>query len=294
MKIRVPATSANLGPGFDALGLALALYDEIEFEVVSGRSSVEITGAGAGELPTDGRHLVLAAARAAFAACGAEPPALALRCTNRIPQQRGLGSSAAAIVAGIAIARALHPGALDETAAVQLAGRLEGHADNVAACLLGGLIVTWREGDADRAVRLDPAPDLQAVAFVPPDRSETAQMRGLLPESVSHRDATHNTGRAALLVHALTTRPDLLLPATEDRLHQPYRAPAMPAAATLVRELRDAGIAGLVSGAGPTVLALGSGATFAQSARDVASSGVSSGWKTIAVPVDTTGAGVTS
>lgn len=294
MRVRVPATSANLGPGFDALGLALALYDNIEFDLTSGPSRVEIEGEGAGELPTDERHLVLASARAAFAACGEEPPALALRCTNRIPQQRGLGSSAAAIVAGITIVRALRPGALDEGAAVRLAGRLEGHADNVAACLLGGLTVSWREGATDRAVRLDPAPDLQAVAFVPPDRSNTAEMRGLLPRDVPHHDAVHNTGRSALLVHALTGCPDLLFPATEDRLHQPYRAAAMPGTAALVRDLRNAGIAGMVSGAGPTVLALGSGAAFAQSARAIASSGAFPGWKTIAVPVDTTGAGVTA
>ncbi|MGH3681747.1 MAG: homoserine kinase, partial [Natronosporangium sp.] len=156
--VRVPASSANLGPGFDALGLALALYDEVSAEAVAGPTTVTVHGAGAGELPTDHRHLVVQALHAGFAALGEPPPAVALTCRNRIPQARGLGSSSAAIVAGVLLARALAPGGdrLDGPALLRLAARIEGHPDNVAPCLRGGLTIAWTGPDGARAVGLLP------------------------------------------------------------------------------------------------------------------------------------------
>jgi len=255
VKVRVPASSANLGSGFDALGLALALYDEIEVEVTGGGLTIEVTGEGAGMLPPDEAHLVIRGLRAAARRLGLDLPGVFLRCTNAIPHSRGLGSSAAAVVAGIAAAYGLAGRDLDEDA-LRLAAEFEGHADNVAASLFGGLVLTWREGESHRAVRLDPHPDLRPVALVADERSSTAATRGLLPDRVPHADAAFSAARCALAVHAITTDPALLLPATEDRLHQDYRESAWPATLRLVRALRDNQVAATVSGAGPTVLAL--------------------------------------
>jgi homoserine kinase len=255
----VPATSANLGPGFDALGLALGLYDEVSARVTEEPGLVvEVEGEGAEDVPRDETHLVVRAMRATFDRLGAQPAGLALRCTNRIPHGRGLGSSAAAVVAGVVAARAL-AGAedkLDADGALALATALEGHPDNAAACLLGGLTIAWCDDAGAHAVRLDPSPDIDAVALVPRTSLSTEAARGMLPPTVPHRDAAHAAGRAALLVEALTHRPDVLLAATEDRLHQRYRAPAMPATAALVERLRSLGVAAVVSGAGPSVLVL--------------------------------------
>lgn len=251
----MPASTANLGSGFDALGLALALHDEIEAKVVDAGLHVEVLGEGAGEVPTDERHLVVRALRAACDAAGFHPPGIALRCRNRIPHSRGLGSSAAATVAGVLTGFALagqDPG--EHT--LQLAAGFERHADNAAAALLGGLVVAWSEGELFRAVRLEPHPSLVPVLLVPAATSATVTTRGLLPEQVPHRDAAFAAGRAALAVHALTTDPALLLPALDDRLHQPYRRAAYPATGELVDALRAAGVAAAVSGAGPAVLAL--------------------------------------
>ncbi|MCW3844100.1 homoserine kinase [Micromonospora yasonensis] len=259
VRVRVPATSANLGPGFDALGLALGLHDDVAAEVTSGGVRVVVSGEGAGELPDGDTHLVVTSMRAAFDVLGAQPPGLALECVNRIPQARGLGSSSAAIVAGVLLARALVPdGAarLDDAAALRLAAEIEGHPDNVAPCLLGGFTVAWTEPAGARAVSLPVADGVRPTVFVPGERGLTAVARAALPATVPHADAALTAGRAALLVHALTADPALLLPATVDRLHQNYRAPGMPATAALVSALREAGVAAVVSGAGPTVLAL--------------------------------------
>jgi homoserine kinase len=254
---RVPATSANLGPGFDALGLALTLYDVVEARVTGGGVTVEVRGEGAGDLPADGSHLVVRAMRRAFEVLGEQPAGLALRCTNGIPQARGLGSSSAAIVGGVELARRLvaEP-VLDDADALRVAARIEGHPDNVAPCLLGGFTIAWTEGAGARAVRLAPAPGVRPTLFVPKERGYTATARQALPAGVPHADAAFNAGRSALLVHALTTDPTLLFPATEDRLHQGYRSEAMPGTASLVAALRSVGVAAVVSGAGPTVLAL--------------------------------------
>ena len=258
-QVRTPATSANLGPGFDALGLALTLYDDLSARVTDGGCTVAVTGEGAGELPADERHLVVRAMLATFDELGERPPGLAVECVNRIPQARGLGSSSAAIVGGVQLARALVKDGfrlLDDAGALRVAARLEGHPDNVAPCLLGGFTIAWTQADGARAVRLAVADGVRPTLFVPAERGYTSTARQALPSAVPHADAAFNAGRSALLVHALTTDGSLLFPATEDRLHQRYRSEAMPGTASLVAGLRSVGVAAVVSGAGPTVLAL--------------------------------------
>ena len=256
VSVRTPATSANLGPGFDALGLALALYDDVTARVADGGFAVTVTGEGAGELPADEKHLVVRAMLTTFDELGERPPGLAVECVNRIPQARGLGSSSAAIVAGVRLARALVTG-VDFGAgdALRVAARIEGHPDNVAPCLLGGFTIAWTEGAGARAARLDTHPGVRPTIFVPAEKGYTAAARRALPPAVPHADAAFNAGRSALLVHALTKDPTLLLPATEDRLHQGYRGEAMPGTASLVAALRSVGVPAVVSGAGPSVLA---------------------------------------
>jgi homoserine kinase len=258
-RVRVPATSANLGPGFDALGLALARYDDLTARVTDAGCVVRVQGEGAGELPAGDEHLVVRAMLATFDVLGGRPGGLAVDCVNRIPQARGLGSSSAAIVAGVQLARALTENGttlLDDAGALRVAAEIEGHPDNVAPCLLGGFTIAWTEPAGARAVRLTPAAGVHPTVFVPAERGLTATARAALPPGVPHADAAFNAGRAALLVHALTTDPSLLHAATEDRLHQGYRAVGMPGTASLVAALRSVGVAAVVSGAGPTVLAL--------------------------------------
>jgi homoserine kinase len=281
VRVTVPATSANLGPGFDALGLALELHDVVEAELTDGGIEVLVSGVGAGEVPLDGDHLVVRTMRAAFSSLGVDASGLRVNCTNTIPHSRGLGSSAAAIVAGVLAARALAGAPDDAGAALALAAELEGHPDNVAPCLLGGLTIAWSSSGKAMAVALDVHPDVRPVVFVPAESLSTEAARGLLPASVPHAAAARNAGRAALLVEALTRRPDLLLDATEDELHQPYRAPAMPETLALVKDLRGRGFAAVVSGAGPSVLAL----TVAdQRIGDVP------GWQVLDLPVERRGA----
>jgi homoserine kinase len=256
--VRVPATSANLGPGFDALGLALDLVDDLHARVVGSGLRVDVSGPGE-ELPRDEKHLVVRAMRATFARLGGQPDGLELTCANRIPHGRGLGSSAAAIVGGILLARALVVGGdevLPDAQALALASELEGHPDNVAPALLGGLTVAWLDEAHAHAIRLECDARVRPVVFVPPFEASTEQARGLLPASVPHSDAAANAARAALLVAALTGAPEHLLAATGDRLHQQYRAPAMPVSAALVASLRRVGVPAVISGAGPTVLVL--------------------------------------
>jgi homoserine kinase len=277
--VRVPASSANLGPGFDALGLALTLYDDVTGEVIGDGLEIEVIGDDAVAL--DDTHLVARAMYAAFDAIGERPSGLKLSCVNAIPHGRGLGSSAAAIVGGIVLARALvEDGAarLDDAAVYQLAGELEGHPDNVAAAVFGGLTIAWLDGAAVGVERLDAAAEV--TVFIPPDAVSTEKARGLLPDQVPHGDAAYNAGRAALLVVALTSAPDRLLAATDDRLHQAYRSDAMPDSYALMRALRADGVAAIISGAGPTVLAFGHG--LAERAPE--------GWKVLELAVDSEGA----
>jgi homoserine kinase len=266
--VRVPATSANLGPGFDALGLALALHDDVVAVVGEDGVLVDVAGEGADEVARDEENLVIVAMRAAFEVFGGQPRGIELSCANRIPHGRGLGSSAAAIVAGVLLARSLVLGgdeALPMRGVLALASELEGHPDNVAACLLGSLSVAWTADDGVvDALRLEVDPVIAAVVFIPPTSASTKLGRQALPAAVPHADAVHNAARTALLVAMLTGSArqlpgdpvDVLLAATQDRLHQPYRSPGMPATAALVESLRGAGIAAVVSGSGPTVLAL--------------------------------------
>jgi homoserine kinase len=265
---RVPATSANLGPGFDSLGVAVELRDTVTAQVRGEGVRVSVSGEGAAELPTDERHLIAATMLTTFDRLGGRPDGFEIRCGNAIPQARGMGSSSAAIVAGVVLARHLvegGPAMLDETAVIRLAAELEGHPDNVAPCVLGGFTVAWTEdgtggaggrGGGARAVRLEDAKGVSPIIFVPVGRGYTAQARAALPASVPLADAAFNAARTALLVRALTGTPELIFEATEDRLHQVYRAAAMPDTSKLIEALRERGVAAVVSGAGPSVLAL--------------------------------------
>jgi homoserine kinase len=298
--VRVPATSANLGPGFDSLGVALGLYDVVTAEVVEARADgerdgggIEVTveGEGAGDVPLDESHLVCRSMLRAFEEMRVTPgvplPRVRVHCRNAVPHGRGLGSSSAAIVAGLSAARALvvdGEARWDDDALFALAARIEGHPDNVAPAVYGGFTIAYTEDDAVRAVRLEVSPEVSFVVFVPPHPLPTHVARGLLPATVSHDDATRNTGRAALLVAALTGRPDVLLAATEDRLHQAYRAAAMPDSAALLTELRADGIPAMVSGAGPAVLAVVPPTdVHAVAAR------VPDGWRMLHLPADLDG-----
>lgn len=259
VRVTVPATSANLGPGYDSLGLALGLHDTLVAEVVPAGLTIEVEGEGAGTVPDDERHLVVRAMLAAFDEMGARPPGLRLRCRNAIPHARGLGSSAAAIVGGIALARALVAGGgllLDDDAGFRLAAGMEGHPDNVAPAWFGGFVISGRQDGEFYAVPSAVDPRVSAVVFVPPYPLSTEIVRGLLPETVPHADAAADAGRAALLVAALASAPEHLLLATRDYLHQEQRRPAMPESLALVDALRAEGAAAVVSGAGPTVLVL--------------------------------------
>ena len=262
MRVRVPASSANLGPGFDSLGLALGLYDDVEVSVGPDGVTVEVEGEGAGRVPCDDSHLVLRAMRTAWNITGDAPSGVRLRCRNAIPHSRGLGSSAAAAVAGAvaAVVLAGRDPELERDMLLQVTAGMEGHADNAAASLLGGFVVAWETAGntAERfhAVRLDAHPGIRPVALVAGSESLTSTTRGLLPDRVPLVDAAFTGSRTALAVLAFTQRPELLLPATEDRLHQGYRRPAYPESADLVDVLRAHGVPAAISGAGPTVLAL--------------------------------------
>lgn len=287
VRVSVPATSANLGPGFDTLGLALSLRDELVAEVVPDGLDIEVSGEGADDVPRDESHLVVRSMRAAFDLMDADPPGLRLRCHNVIPHSRGLGSSSAAIVAGVTLARALVAGGqllVSDEALFELAADIEGHPDNVAPAFFGGFVISGREDGRWYAVRAGVDPRISAVAFVPPTGVETRIARGLLPESVPHADAAANAGRAALLVAALTGQPEHLFAATRDWLHQDQREPAMPETLALVRRLRADGVPAVVSGAGPTVLAFGTRDTAGLRGR------CPDGWACHDLAVESTGA----
>ena len=254
--VEVPATSANLGPGFDSLGLALGLRDEVTAETADSGVRVEVFGEGAGTVAEDEGHLVASSMLRTFDSLGVEAPGLRLRCRNRIPHARGLGSSSAAIVAGIMLADRIAEGGLSRARMLELASEIEGHPDNVAPCLLGGFTIAYTTEDGARAVALEPSPRLRPRVFVPAERGLTAQARAALPDSVPYAEAVFNLSRTALLVEAITREPSRLFEATEDRLHQSRRAAGMPESARLLERLRAGGVAAAVSGAGPAVIAL--------------------------------------
>jgi len=262
IQVTVPASAANLGPGFDALAIAFEMRDIYVAQILDEELfDVDVTGEGAEEVKRDGKHLVIKAMMRGFEFMGGKPRGIALRALNQIPHGRGLGSSAAAIVGGLNLARFLvlsGNSLMSDEDLIALATDLEGHPDNVAAAALGGAIISWME---DRvgvptgcAARFSVDASIRALLLVPNSQLSTGKARKLLPENISHQDATKNSGRAALLVHALSVRPDLLFAATEDFLHQKYRREAMPKSVDLVNKLRGAGVAAVISGAGPSVL----------------------------------------
>lgn len=260
----VPASSANLGPGFDSIGIALRLCDEIIVETTDSGLTVLVEGEGADQVPLGPEHLVVRAVEHGLRAAGVSAPGLVVRCRNVIPHSRGLGSSAAAVVGGLAAANGLvaqtDTAPLSEMRLIQLSSEFEGHPDNAAAAVLGGAVVSWTNFSGGRpeysAVGLRVHPEIRLFIAVPEERSSTAETRVLLPAQVSHTDARFNLSRAALLVVALTERPDLLMAATEDVLHQPQRAASMPASAEYLRVLRRHNVAATLSGAGPSLIAL--------------------------------------
>ncbi|WKD57848.1 Homoserine kinase [Corynebacterium capitovis DSM 44611] len=261
--VTVPGSSANLGPGFDTLGLALGIYDTVEVEVTESGLEVVIFGEGADELPRDSSHLVVKAIREGLRAANAHAPGLKVTCTNAIPQSRGLGSSAAAAVAGVVAANTLAGQPLDTEAVVQLSSAFEGHPDNAAASVLGGAVVSWTDVPVDgvtqpayRAVGVDVHPSIRATALVPDFHASTHAVRQVLPSHVTHTDARFNVSRTAVMTVAIQHHPELLWEGTRDRLHQPYRADVLPVTAEWVNHMRNRGYAAYLSGAGPTVMVL--------------------------------------
>ncbi len=268
-QISVPASSANLGPGFDSFGLALNFRDRYAAAVLDDATiDVDVSGEGADDpsLKLDKNNLVIKAMFKGFEFMGQKPRGIALRTLNATPQGRGLGSSASAIVGGLALSRALvHSGEqfMSNDELIALATEMEGHPDNVAAAVLGGATVAWSEPNplkpsemVGRAVSIPVHPSIKALICIPQNILSTSKARKLLPESVPHADAVLNASRAALFTQAISLHPHLLFAATEDRLHQEYRREGMPKSLALLDKLRGAGVAAVISGAGPSVLVL--------------------------------------
>lgn len=304
--VRVPATAANLGPGFDTLGLALSLWDELTVTVIKSGLEVVVDGVGAGEVPLDESNIVVHAIRHVLAHENVQVPGLRLEARNSIPHSRGMGSSGAAIVSGVLAASALIAGSLtnDDVAAVNdrldldgekmlgYATELEGHPDNVAPALFGGLTIAWMSDTGPQYKKLLVHRGVSPLVLVPEFTMSTKVARSLQPANVPHEDAIFNVSRSALLVAALIQSPELLLAATEDRLHQSYRASAMPATHDLVSALRDAGFPAVVSGAGPSVLVLAPDPGQRLVAAELASRVTTSEWTPLMLAVDFKGATV--
>lgn len=291
VQVRVPATSANLGPGFDTLGLALGVHDVVEVDADLSPASagpsldVYVEGVGADEVPKNEKNLVVRTVLESLRGLGFEPARLAVRCRNTIPHGGGMGSSAAAIVAGVLAARTLAGAEVTRESVVAEAARLEGHPDNVAPCVLGGFTIAWTAATGvAHAVRQDVHPSVQPVVCIPPVSVATSTARGLLPAAVAHGDAAYTAARAALLVEAVTRRPEYLFDATDERLHQVHRRSAMPDTWELLTALREQGLPAVVSGAGPSVLVLARG-----DEADVVPA-LARGWDVRALTVDAAGA----
>ena len=290
--VRVPATSANLGPGFDTLGLALSLYDDLV--VTSLREpglDIQAQGEGADEIPRDESNLLVRAMAYAFEAVDRPMPGLRLRARNTIPHGRGLGSSGAAVVAGILAVKGLLEGDVEigPDTMLRLATELEGHPDNVAPALFGGLTIAWMDEAMPQHKKLLVHRGVSPVVFVPSFTMSTSVARSLQPLQVPREDAVFNLSRSALLIAALTQSPELLLAATEDKLHQNYRAQAMPETDRLVRTLREHGFASVVSGAGPSVLVLADGPGRRLEAAAVAEQVTDTPWEAHMLAVDVKG-----
>ncbi len=294
--VKVPATTANLGPGLDTLGLALAVYDELEVRVRPEPGAfVEVHGVGEGEVPTDDSNLVVQSIRYVFDAYQQPMPGLSLVAHNVIPHGRGMGSSGAAIVSGIMAAKGLLDGVvdIDSDALLRLATEQEGHPDNVAPALFGGLPIAWTQSDGPRHKKLMVHRGVSPLVAVPEATMSTKLARSLQPEQVPHEDAIFNVSRSALLIAALIQSPELLLAATEDRLHQNYRASAMVQTDDLIRALRAEGLPAVVSGAGPSVLVLASDPTERLRAAELIGRVSTSPWNVLLPAVDFKGATVT-
>ncbi|WP_449280414.1 homoserine kinase [Leucobacter sp.] len=300
VRVRVPATSANLGPGFDTLGIALAYGDEL---VATTReepgATVHVTGVGEGEVPSDASNLVVRSAAHVFERLGRPVPGLEVEARNRIPHGRGMGSSGSAIVAGVMIAAGLlqsdpaDPIELSEDELLAFATELEGHPDNVAPALFGGLTIAWTTEQGPRFKKLMVHRGVAPLVLVPSFTMSTELARSLQPKHVPHEDAVFNVSRSALLIAALTQSPELLLEATEDRLHQDYRGDAMPATRDLIGELRAAGHPAVVSGAGPSILVLANSPAERLGAADLVAERHED-WRSLILAVDTKGATVES
>lgn len=316
--VKVPATSANLGPGYDSLGLALQYYDTVRLRATIGKTRVEIRGEGADRLPQDDSHLIVKTLRYCLDYVGAPQVGVDMRCENIIPQARGMGSSAAAIVAGIALAKGLidYPEALNDEIMLRLATEFEGHPDNVAPAIYGGVVASGIEKDfplagktggkiqdlfteakeketqesfrADSEQKVWSVPivkttSLPLTVLIPDYELSTKAARGLIPEQIPHEQAAANSANVALLVRALQDYPELLLSATRDYLHQDYRYSAMPPTLEMVYYLREQGYPAVVSGAGPTVLVFGKlPEVFSDSAEN-------KGWKVKELSLDESG-----
>ena len=255
--VEVPATSANLGPGFDCFGLALDWRERVSMAVIERGFQIDVSGEGAAELPRDESHLIIRSALVGLADLGVTAPGLWLGCRNTIPHGRGLGSSSAAIVAGLVAAAGLAEIQVEPDWLLGHANAIEGHPDNVAAAVYGGFVLAYQGRTGVTVAQGQVDASIGAALFIPETSVATDAARDLLPETVPHVDAAANSGRAALLVHALASEPDLLYDATCDWLHQGYREAAMPRSYELMKSLRGQGLAAMISGAGPSVLVLG-------------------------------------
>lgn len=287
--VQVPATTANLGPGFDTLGLALAKYDHLEVRVRDEPGvTVEVHGVGEGDVPTDETNLVVTAIAHTFAAYDLPMPGLNVVAHNVIPHGRGLGSSGAAIVSGVLAAKGLLEGIVDIDAEslLALATEMEGHPDNVAPALFGGLTIAWMTAEGPKHKKLMVHRGVKPLVFVPEHVMSTALARSLQPESVPHEDAVFNLSRSALLIAALIQSPELLLTATEDKLHQSYRAAAMPETNRLIALLRENGFAAVVSGAGPSILVLASDPGQRLVAAELVAKVSDTPWRALMLAVD--------
>ena len=292
VEVTVPATSANLGPGFDTLGLALSIYDTLTVSsFADDRLEIDVEGSGAEEIPRDASNLVVRSIAHVFADAGRPMPGLRLRARNGVPHGRGLGSSGAAVTAGVLAAKGLLAGDvdLDDAALLRLATELEGHPDNVAPALFGGLTIAWTGEDGPQHKKLLVHRGVAPLVLVPGFTMSTALARSLAPHQVPREDAVFNVSRSALLVAALMQSPELLLDATADRLHQDYRGAAMPETLRLVQALRRAGFAAVVSGAGPSVLVLADGPGGRQAAVELADGVTDTPWVGHMLAVDVRG-----
>lgn len=292
VSVKIPATTANLGPGFDTLGMALSFYDSYEAEVVPAGLEISVSGEGVGDIPLDESNLIYKSLALVFEKLGHKIPGLKISCENNIPHGRGMGSSGAAVAGGIMLAAGLLQDKVEitEQQLLEFATELEGHPDNVAPALFGGLTIAWVEEDGvPRHKKLTVHRGVSPLVLVPPHQMSTKLARSLQPESVPHIDAVFNVSRSALLVAALTQSPELMLAATEDRLHQSYRASAMPETSALIKELRSKGHPAVVSGAGPSVLVLEDDPAKRMAAIAIAES-IFPAWRVLALAVDVKGA----